>query len=632
MSLQEARLASGASCLQNGLIQKDFSPRFYLYYNLEYDLTDDLNAGELKLNRLRRGSTARMEKLSGRLPMAVTIRASQEGLKRIDQARKRRGWKALAPAWYDAAKVSQSTLKRFREGKAIQQDSFIAICEAVGIQNWEDIVENHAKAIDSSVDQSRFRSYQESSEQINRIDSPTAEGASKYNFSKAHIGIANIENTVCRDQIGFQNGDSGHQAIREINVFRDVQVGTSLTTGDITINLSDNPQKRTDQAKKLFETEIANNLLSIDARLGFAEATLATDSFESQLMDIRDRVAPAVNRAASLGYKRLIMQQSVPALRQALNSRPLRIEAGTAIAPVLLESGIDPYPVQSFYERLTDVQDVSESLIGVLSDAVSSNLTDPQTAEHYQNWIDLEVQRLHNRSMMAHLSGLMALQQLGGERSRLNAQLTHLQYLEPQALIDPAELEIRLADYMREAHALLKRRAELVVDGEQMLARALQAYEEINELLEIKPTDTWGQVVGKAISLRQLGRTTEAVAAFAKYGEKFANSDSTAQNYAKTAQQLTLQIEELGIEGGVYIYDLLEAGRAHQAGIPVGAIVIDYGGRSIQNMDDLVTALKQIPSGEPTRLTYLEMDKFLTFQRQTKTIIGGPLGAGFMPI
>ena len=72
--------------------------------------------------------------------MAVTVRASKAGLIIVDRARLRKGWKATAPIWCDAAYTSQATLRRFRQGKPIQKDVFIAICKAVGV-NWRDIVD-----------------------------------------------------------------------------------------------------------------------------------------------------------------------------------------------------------------------------------------------------------------------------------------------------------------------------------------------------------------------------------------------------------------------------------------------------------------------------------------------------------
>lgn len=72
--------------------------------------------------------------------MAITLKTDKQGLAIIDQARIEKNWTALAVAWCNQANVSISTLKRFREKKAIQKDAFIAICQAVGISNWQQIV------------------------------------------------------------------------------------------------------------------------------------------------------------------------------------------------------------------------------------------------------------------------------------------------------------------------------------------------------------------------------------------------------------------------------------------------------------------------------------------------------------
>jgi hypothetical protein len=70
------------------------------------------------------------------------FRASQEGLEIVDRARRQKGWtKTQSPIWWQTAHVSRSTLRRFWERKrSIQPESFIAICEAVGV-NWEGILD-----------------------------------------------------------------------------------------------------------------------------------------------------------------------------------------------------------------------------------------------------------------------------------------------------------------------------------------------------------------------------------------------------------------------------------------------------------------------------------------------------------
>ncbi|MEG5057135.1 AAA family ATPase [Microcoleus sp. A2-C5] len=75
--------------------------------------------------------------------MAATLRASESGLEIVDMARNKKGWNKDALSWYDKAQTSKATLKRFWRGEAIQQGVFVEICEAVGVNNWEDIVDNN---------------------------------------------------------------------------------------------------------------------------------------------------------------------------------------------------------------------------------------------------------------------------------------------------------------------------------------------------------------------------------------------------------------------------------------------------------------------------------------------------------
>lgn len=62
---------------------------------------------------------------------------SQEGLQEIEQARKRKGWNRTDPDWFEKARVSESTLKRFFRGERISPNNFIRICKAIDIQDWQ---------------------------------------------------------------------------------------------------------------------------------------------------------------------------------------------------------------------------------------------------------------------------------------------------------------------------------------------------------------------------------------------------------------------------------------------------------------------------------------------------------------
>lgn len=74
--------------------------------------------------------------------MSNSLRASIEGLAIADRARQRRGWTKTSTArWWQEANTSRATLRRFWQGDRIQKEIFIAICETVGISDWEAIAE-----------------------------------------------------------------------------------------------------------------------------------------------------------------------------------------------------------------------------------------------------------------------------------------------------------------------------------------------------------------------------------------------------------------------------------------------------------------------------------------------------------
>ncbi len=76
------------------------------------------------------------------LNMEASLRASTQGLEIVNQARKYKGWNRQASAWYQKALTSLPTLKRFLQGEPIEQETFIRIYQAVGLEHWEEIVDS----------------------------------------------------------------------------------------------------------------------------------------------------------------------------------------------------------------------------------------------------------------------------------------------------------------------------------------------------------------------------------------------------------------------------------------------------------------------------------------------------------
>lgn len=76
-----------------------------------------------------------------RFTMAVTVKASVEGLERVDKARRKKGWAKSEQAWVDLARTSTATLKRFWVGVAIRSETFRDICTTVGVDDWESVID-----------------------------------------------------------------------------------------------------------------------------------------------------------------------------------------------------------------------------------------------------------------------------------------------------------------------------------------------------------------------------------------------------------------------------------------------------------------------------------------------------------
>ncbi len=81
--------------------------------------------------------------------MAVTLRLSEQGLQRVELARKKLNFSAQASIWYGTAHTSLATLKRFRERKPVAQEVFKRLCEVIGIMDWESLIDETLETVDS---------------------------------------------------------------------------------------------------------------------------------------------------------------------------------------------------------------------------------------------------------------------------------------------------------------------------------------------------------------------------------------------------------------------------------------------------------------------------------------------------
>lgn len=74
--------------------------------------------------------------------MEGALRASIEGLERVDQARKRRGWNRQSVAWAEAALTTVASLKLFWRRERLNREAFIGICAAISV-DWKTVADSH---------------------------------------------------------------------------------------------------------------------------------------------------------------------------------------------------------------------------------------------------------------------------------------------------------------------------------------------------------------------------------------------------------------------------------------------------------------------------------------------------------
>lgn len=125
--------------------------------------------------------------------MASSLRASNQGLEMVDRARSRQGWtKTRTAEWWQQAHTSQATLRRFWQQQRIQADAFIAICQVVGIEDWE------AVAVPFDIE----------AETVAAIEEPTpaeanqdwSEAPDLMNFYGREAELAQLESWILTDQ------------------------------------------------------------------------------------------------------------------------------------------------------------------------------------------------------------------------------------------------------------------------------------------------------------------------------------------------------------------------------------------------------------------------------------------------
>lgn len=425
--------------------------------------------------------------------------------------------------------------------------------------------------------------------------------------------------------------------IDQTRIENQTTIGTQVNIETLTITSADSAAERERkrlEAQRLLAQDVADVLRALRDREGFIAAALDDDAFDDDAFDdrmraARERLAPARSESDDADYQRLIEAQRFPGLRHALNSRPLSSGFPTTLTATVFDAGGDPRTLSTFLAAIREVDHVTEALLDLLQRfdrrAPASDAEGAYRADH----LAFQVALIRNRTEMAVLSASRLLGALDEEGIADVLEGLPADTARPSS----AEAYARaLEPLVAEAETLLDRRQDLVDRSTALRDEALDQYEALEDQLRIDEADGWSVVVGKARALRELGRIGEAAGAFARYGDMFAEVDPGARDYARTAQQFTQQIGQLGLEGGVYVFEVIEDGAAAAAGLSVGDIITSYAGKKTPGVVELSQHLHDAPAGQVVTIEYLRLRASGAFERRIARVPTGPLGAGLMPV
>lgn len=327
-------------------------------------------------------------------------------------------------------------------------------------------------------------------------------------------------------------------------------------------------------------------------------------------------------------------QNSATFLRQAFNSRPLKKDLLNWLYLQHTEiKDLDLHRLKAWDNYILYVEDSTESLLKLLHESLSDrDFNDPSYLEQYQNKITLAACKVKNLSAIAYLTGLSISKQLNVKLVDQELIIKNLKHLEPRAIPSQIELNLLLAKKVKIEEQLFLDRETLTLNAQTLLDRKFQEYADLNKLLEIHPTDTQAEVVGKAVVLRQFDRIEEAIDAYDKYGKMFPDAEPPTRQYVATAKAFTRQIAELDAIGGIYIYQVSAGELAQQAGIIVGDIITDCDRKPITNPNEMAAVLTAIADDAKPILTYIRLQPEGYFTRATIAIDGKSLGIQFVGI
>lgn len=419
----------------------------------------------------------------------------------------------------------------------------------------------------------------------------------------------------------------------------------SITNSEITIQTIEGAS--TEEIAVYLRDEITQSNQALDNRLMIIDTSIAPEHLADPLEDARETLAPSIAESINESYQQLITTAEVNSLRSTIGNYDLPSSVSDLTMDAAQRLDLDTTNFQQYYVLLSDVEAATDALITSYAE-----LAEDVTSSFDQDRLAIDMRKVMIESQIAYNYSLLILNQIATQYNT-NVSLNGYTMLEPNELPTTDVIRENLDTYIQQLTELALVRAQSIYEQSVATAIDIDSYEDLNDLLIIEATDTWDMVLGKAITLRQFGRTDEAIDAFEQYGEMFSEGDPTAQQYAETATLFSQQLSSLDVgDGGIYIFAIQPDSTAEVAGLQAGDIIIRFNGNHVQNMCDLIASgvspttpdaleiceistINSYAAGDILAIHYLRLqpDGSFTLQQTAITVDeNGRLGIGFMPI
>ncbi|MCX7747076.1 MAG: PDZ domain-containing protein [Clostridia bacterium] len=400
------------------------------------------------------------------------------------------------------------------------------------------------------------------------------------------------------------------------------------------IKQNENLDQKKGQFIFIIRNEILENIKNVDARLSFVKKdALLDDGFSQNFDKVRKSVVPKFAGVLKTGYDKLILRQNIASLRQIFNSLPLRLDLMNYFLDMETVTEFNIESVKDFYKALYNLKEAYEELLEWMNTYAYNTGENEEKEDLHSALVQCNIDILRTRSFIVFMKGLRIFNQFGLSHEYVDSILNTFSVLEPREMVATDEINKKEGRMWDEFERLQLVKAELVQRLKKLREHALDSYEEkLNNMLTIKPQDTWQEVVGKAISLRQFGRIEEAVTAFSSYGKMFGQSDPGALLYSSRAMDFTRAMERLSLEGGVYIYEVDENGEGAKKGLEIGDIIVGYKGVPVKNVLEYIQQDKKVTLNGEDEVVFLRKTGDGEFCRRTLHVNGGIKGIRVMPV